>query len=124
LIVWLYNNTARSVFAAVICHDTANVSEFLFPNLGSHYDPVLFGLVAAIVATTVTVRGVRERSPTIAINAELPRPSRDETPSVRMLESAMLSSGRLSGAGQALRTMTDQEGLSVREAVNQSAVSC
>jgi membrane protease YdiL (CAAX protease family) len=57
LIVWLYNNTGRSVFAAVICHDTANVSEFLFPNFGSPYDPVLFGLVAAIVATTVTVLG-------------------------------------------------------------------
>ncbi len=54
LIVWLYNNTGKSVFAAVVFHATSNVSQFLFPNFGSHYDPfittVILTLIAAIVA--------------------------------------------------------------------------
>ena len=54
LIVSLYNNTAKSVFAAVIVHDTDNVSWSLFPNFGSHYDPPVTGAIAAVAATTVT----------------------------------------------------------------------
>src|SRR6201999_804260 len=37
LVVWLYNNTGRSVFAASLFHATSNVSQFSFPNYGSHY---------------------------------------------------------------------------------------
>lgn len=55
LIVWLYNNNGGSVLAAVLFHDMVDVSEFLFPNYGSHYDPVLFGLITVIVAAIVTV---------------------------------------------------------------------
>jgi len=54
IIIWLYNNTGRSVFAAVLFHDMMNVSEFLFPNYGSHYDPVVTGTITAIVAAVVT----------------------------------------------------------------------
>jgi uncharacterized protein len=39
LIVWLYNNTGRSVFAAVLVHVLSNLSASLFPNAGSHYNP-------------------------------------------------------------------------------------
>src|SRR6266852_8357484 len=38
LIVWLYNNTGKSVLAAILFHDIVNVSEFSFPNYGSDYD--------------------------------------------------------------------------------------
>ena len=31
-----------------------NVSEFLFPNYGSHYDPVITGVITAILAAVVT----------------------------------------------------------------------
>jgi hypothetical protein len=55
LIVWLFINTGRSVFAAVVFHMMTNVSEFSFPVYGSHYDPfsttVLVGI--AIVVTRV-----------------------------------------------------------------------
>ncbi|MCY7344391.1 MAG: hypothetical protein LH603_21785 [Pseudonocardia sp.] len=44
LIVWLYDNNGGSVLAAVPSHTMINFGEFLFPNYGSHYDPVLFGL--------------------------------------------------------------------------------
>jgi len=53
LIVWLYNNTGESIFAGILFHAMINVSEFSFPNYGSHYDPfiscIIFALVAAIV---------------------------------------------------------------------------
>jgi len=54
LIVWLYNNTGKSVFAAAVCHATYNVSWQLFPNQGSHYDPRITGLIMAVVAVIVT----------------------------------------------------------------------
>lgn len=59
-IVWLYNNTGRSVPMAVLLHASANVGFFLFPDYGSHYDPMTTALVlAAAVAVLVRVRGFR-----------------------------------------------------------------
>ncbi len=55
LIVWLYNNTGKSVFAAALYHDISNVSWQLFPNYGSHYDPRISGLIIAFAAAIVTV---------------------------------------------------------------------
>lgn len=54
LIVWLYNNTGKSVFAAIVVHDLDNVSASLFPNDGSHYDPAVTGTITAITAAIVT----------------------------------------------------------------------
>jgi hypothetical protein len=53
LIVWLYNNTGRSLFAAVLFHALSNVSVPLFPNAGSHYDPAVTGVLTAVVAGAV-----------------------------------------------------------------------
>jgi membrane protease YdiL (CAAX protease family) len=53
LIVWIYNNTGRSVFATIVFQATANVSQFSFPNYGSHYDPFVVGLILAFAAATV-----------------------------------------------------------------------
>lgn len=55
LIVWLYTNTGRSVFAAAVFHAFVNVSWQLFPNYGSHWDPRIFGLITALVAVIATV---------------------------------------------------------------------
>lgn len=55
LLVWLYNNTGRSVFAVAVCHATANVSWQLFPNQGSHYDPRVMAVVAILAAGAVTL---------------------------------------------------------------------
>jgi hypothetical protein len=55
LLVWIYNNAGRSVFAASSCHATGNLSAFLFPSHGSHYDPRLTGLIVAVVAAAVAV---------------------------------------------------------------------
>ena len=53
LIVWIYNNTGRSVFAAIVFQATANVSQFSFPNHGSHYDPLATVLILAFTAAMV-----------------------------------------------------------------------
>jgi uncharacterized protein len=55
LIVWLYNNTGSSVFAAILFHTMSNLSTFLFPNRGSHYDAWVSGPILATVATVVTI---------------------------------------------------------------------
>jgi uncharacterized protein len=54
LLVWIYNNTGKSVFAATVCHAMSNVSIFL-PNYGSYYDPRFSGLFAIFGAAIVTV---------------------------------------------------------------------
>jgi len=54
LIVWLYNNTGKSVFAAILFHDMVNVSEFSFPNYGSYYAPAISGAITAVIAVIVT----------------------------------------------------------------------
>jgi uncharacterized protein len=61
LVVWLYNSTGRSLFAAVLFHDLSNVSVSLFPNGGSHYDPVVVGVLTAGVAGVVTLLWGRRR---------------------------------------------------------------
>jgi membrane protease YdiL (CAAX protease family) len=53
LIVWLYRNTNRSVFAAVAFHTMINVSNFLYPNYGSYYDPRIAGAIASAAALAV-----------------------------------------------------------------------
>jgi CAAX protease family protein len=55
LLVWLYNNTGKSVFAAALFHAMGNVSTFLFPIYGSYYDPRMAALVTSFAAVLVTV---------------------------------------------------------------------
>jgi hypothetical protein len=54
LIVWLYNNTGKSVLAAILFHDMVNVSEFSFPNEGSYYDPFITGAILVVIVVIVT----------------------------------------------------------------------
>jgi uncharacterized protein len=55
LIVWLYNNTGKSVFAAILFHAMANVGKTVFPGGVSYYDPVIGYSIIAIMAVIVTV---------------------------------------------------------------------
>jgi uncharacterized protein len=54
LTLWLYNNTGRSLFGAIVFHAMFNVSFALFPNYGSHWDPAVAGVISASVAVIVT----------------------------------------------------------------------
>jgi uncharacterized protein len=55
VIVWLYNNTGRSVFAASLYHAMLNLCWQLFPNRGSHYDPRITALLIISAATIITI---------------------------------------------------------------------
>jgi hypothetical protein len=56
LIVWLYNNTGRTLFAPTVLHATDNVSVFtLFPGGGDDYVPAITAVITAIVAIGVTL---------------------------------------------------------------------
>ncbi len=58
VMVWLYAYGGRSVFAAIVLHAMRNVSIFLFPNFGSHYDPRITAVVlAGVAAVLVAARG-------------------------------------------------------------------
>ncbi|MGO9995416.1 MAG: CPBP family intramembrane glutamic endopeptidase [Steroidobacteraceae bacterium] len=62
IIVWLYNNTGRSVFGAALFHATINVCWQAFPIHGSFFDPRVVATITAFVAiivTTVWRTGVR-----------------------------------------------------------------
>ena len=54
LTVWLYNNTGRSLFAAIVFHAMNNLSYALFPNYGSHWNPAITGVITSIAAVIVT----------------------------------------------------------------------
>jgi membrane protease YdiL (CAAX protease family) len=55
VIVWLYNNTGRSVFVAALVHAVSNLTWQLFPINGSFYDPRVTGLILALAAGLVTI---------------------------------------------------------------------
>jgi hypothetical protein len=55
IIVWLYNNAGKSVFAAVLFHTTINVTWQLFPIQGSFFDPRVTGIITALVAAAVII---------------------------------------------------------------------
>jgi CAAX protease family protein len=55
LIVWIYNNTGASVFAAALYHDVMNLCWQLFPIHGSHWDPRIIGLIVTLAAAIVTI---------------------------------------------------------------------
>jgi membrane protease YdiL (CAAX protease family) len=52
LIVWLYNNTGKSVFAATLYHAISNVCTVLFPG---YFDPRITGMIVAFAAAVVTI---------------------------------------------------------------------
>ena len=55
IIVWLYNNTGKSVFAAAVYHAMINVTWQLFPINGSYYDPRIVGLIVTCTVVIVTL---------------------------------------------------------------------
>lgn len=58
IMVWIFNNTGKSVFAMILFHTTINLSMFLIPNYGSHYDPFIFCIL--LIITTIAITFLRE----------------------------------------------------------------
>lgn len=57
IMVWIYNNSNKSLFAVIVCHTSINMSENLFPYNGSHYNPFYFGIILIITAAIVSIFG-------------------------------------------------------------------
>jgi membrane protease YdiL (CAAX protease family) len=53
IIVWLSNNTGKSVFVAALFHTMVNLTWQVFPINGSYYHPQVTSLITAIVAVVV-----------------------------------------------------------------------
>jgi membrane protease YdiL (CAAX protease family) len=53
LMVWIYNNTGKSVFAMILFHVMTNLSWAWFPNYGSHYVPFFTSLFLGLAAVVV-----------------------------------------------------------------------
>ena len=71
LIVWLYNNTGKSVFAAAVFHAMGNLTWQLFPINGSYFDPRVNGLIMAFVAVIVAaIWGPRTLARSRYVNVE------------------------------------------------------
>ena len=51
VMVWLFNNTGKSVFGAAVFHAVLNLCWFLFPD--EYFDPRIAGLIMAAVAAVV-----------------------------------------------------------------------
>lgn len=54
IMVWIFNNTGKSVFAMVLFHTMMNISPYLIPNYGAHYDPFVFSVLLGITAIAIT----------------------------------------------------------------------
>ncbi len=55
ILVWIYNNTGKSVFATALFHMTINVTWQLFPINGSYYDPCITSLILALITIIIIV---------------------------------------------------------------------
>ncbi len=55
IMVWLFNNTGKSVFAMALFHAMSNLAWQMFPVHGSYFDPRINGLIMAIMATLVAI---------------------------------------------------------------------
>lgn len=53
IMVWLFNNTGKSVFGMALFHTMINLSPFLIPNNGAHYDPFIFCILLMGIAAIV-----------------------------------------------------------------------
>lgn len=50
VMVWIFNNAGKSVFAMVLFHTMINISPYLIPNYGSHYNPLVFAVLVILTA--------------------------------------------------------------------------
>jgi membrane protease YdiL (CAAX protease family) len=66
VLVWLYTRSGRSIQATILYHTTDNVAWSLFPNLGTHYNPMVIALLT--VATVLALIGLAGRKKSKSLN--------------------------------------------------------
>jgi membrane protease YdiL (CAAX protease family) len=55
IMVWIFNNSGKSVYAMVLFHTMINISPYLIPGYGSHFDPFIFAVLLIITAIAITL---------------------------------------------------------------------
>ena len=63
VIVWIYNRSGKNVIAGILYHTADNVSWSVFPNYGSHYHPLITGVLTWLVVGLVTLRRGKQHAP-------------------------------------------------------------
>jgi uncharacterized protein len=53
MMVWIFNNAGKSVFAMVLFHTMINISPYLIPNYGANYNPFIFCMLLMIVVVII-----------------------------------------------------------------------
>ncbi len=53
IMVWIFNNADKSVLGMVLFHTMINISPYLIPNYGSHYDPFIFSVFLMTVVIII-----------------------------------------------------------------------
>ena len=53
IMVWIFNNACKSIFAMVLFHTMINISPWLIPNYGAHYNPFIFCMLLMIVVIII-----------------------------------------------------------------------
>ncbi len=74
IMVWLFNNTGRSIFGVALYHMLINVTWQLFPVSGSYFDPRLTGSILGVVAAViVAIWGTRLQGRSLDAQKEIMR---------------------------------------------------
>ena len=55
IMVCIFNNAGKSVFAMVLFHTMINISPYLIPEYGSHYNPVIFSMLLFITVVVILI---------------------------------------------------------------------
>lgn len=55
IMVWLYNNSGKSVFIATLFHMTINLTWQLFPVNGSYYNPTKTSIILVIITACIVI---------------------------------------------------------------------
>lgn len=53
VMVWIFNNTGKSVFAMILFHTIINLSPYLIPGNGPHYDPFIISILLLLTVIIV-----------------------------------------------------------------------
>jgi uncharacterized protein len=53
IMVWIFNNAGKSVFAMVLFHTMINISPYLISNYGANYNPFIFCMLLMIVVIII-----------------------------------------------------------------------
>lgn len=54
IMVWIFNNSGKSIFSMILFHAMINISPYLIPGFGTFYNPFIFAVFLFIIVIIVT----------------------------------------------------------------------